>query len=131
MYFTPRIFETKDGRFRIAKPHIAVFNEKHNASKAKVLITLYHINRNQDIKGLRLKDIHKLSGVDYYYVKSQIGKWVKWGYLKRILSAEYEMPLYIYSIAERGIHIVQDIIPKDWLQVYINEIREYRANNQN
>jgi hypothetical protein len=122
--FVPYSFIAKDGRRIIARPHIAVFNKKHNACKAKVLILLYHRKYiDNTVSGLRIRDVHKLTGVSYEYIKFRVSKWVAWGYLSR----QGDSKPYTYSIADRGRHIVEDIIPREWLEYYIGEIRAHKA----
>jgi DNA-binding MarR family transcriptional regulator len=126
--FEPFIFTTNDGRSFQARPHIATFNEKHNAAKSKVFIVLYHARYELEQPWLRLKEIHDTSGVDYTYIKVKLVKWCKWNYVLRKMDDQDGRPHFVYSIAARGKHFVEDILPREWLQQYIADIREYKKN---
>ncbi|MFC2022043.1 hypothetical protein ACFLTR_02360 [Chloroflexota bacterium] len=92
------------------------------------LIVLYHrINRLAASTGLSLKELSEQSGVKYSYLESRLAKWVKWEYIIRKVKQGDNRPVYCYSIASRGIHFVEDRIPRDRLQDYIAEIREHKA----
>ena len=125
-----RLIHTKDGKLVIARPHEATFNGCHNACKSKALITLYHWKKKlRATTGLSLKELAESSGVTYNYLGSRVAKWVEWGYLNRKVKMGGNRPVYCYYIAERGIQFVEYRIPRERLQDYIDEIREYRAKN--
>ncbi len=126
--FKPRTFVTKAGKHVETRPHFATFNEKHNASKAKVLITLYHrLLKLKLTNGLGVSELHWQSGVNYDYIKSRITKWCEWGYLKRKTQENNTgRPIYVYSLDERGRHFIEDILPREWLQRYISEIQDFK-----
>ncbi len=123
--FQPIIFTTKAGRRVETRPHFASFNEIHNASKSKVLILLYHRSHKlRAATGLGVGEISKQSGVNYDYVKARVSKWVGWGYLERTISnSSPGRPIYLYRIAKRGEHFIEDILPEEWLKRYVSEIR--------
>jgi len=127
--FKPSTFTTKTGKHVETKPHFATFNEKHNVSKCKVLITLYHRKYKLKVNtGLGVSELHKQSGVNYDYIKSRVTKWVEWRYLERsVKDNRVGRPLYVYRLADRGRHFIEDIVPRDWLERYIAEIQEFKA----
>ena len=126
--FKPRTFITKAGRHVETRPHFATFNDKHNASKCKVLIVLYHRKyKLNDDTGLGVGELHRQSGVGYDYIKSRVTKWVDWQYLKRkVQERGTGRPVYVYSLDERGRHFIEDILPREWLQRYISEIQDFK-----
>lgn len=126
--FTPKEFVNKDGIPYTTRPHYANFNNIHNASKSKVFMVLYHRRFKLGIAtGLGVMELHQQSGVPYNTVNNKRKKWVEWGYLKRAIKAGKTRPFYSYSLTERGIHFVRDIIPDYWLQRYAAEIREFTS----
>lgn len=79
--------------------------------------------------GLNVRDIHLQSGVDYDYLRSRLRKWHEWGYLNRKpVDTGKGRPVYAYTIARRGEHFIEDIVPRDILNQYIAEIRAFKAN---
>lgn len=123
--FVSREFMTKDGRTVRTQAHIATFNESHNASKSKMMMCLYKETHG----GISVGTLHRLSGVDYGYLRSKLSRWVSWGYVVRKVSIpEKGRPIFLYSLGERGRHFVDDILPKPWLQQYAAEIRQHRAS---
>ena len=125
-------FTTRQGKHVETRPHFAAFDDKHNSSKSRVIIVLYHRKyKAQNNTGLGVGDLHKQSGVNYDYIKSRVTKWVDWGYLERsVKDNKIGRPLYVYTLAERGRHFIEDIIPKDWLKRYISEIKAFKANHK-
>lgn len=129
--FKSSIFTTKAGKHVETKPHLAIFNDRHNGSKCRVLIVLYHRKyKLKDTTGLGVGELHRQSGVNYDYIKSRVTKWVEWKYLERkVRDNKAGRPLYVYTLAERGRHIIEDILPQDWLKRYITEIQAFKVNN--
>jgi len=127
--FKPRTFTTRAGKHVETRPHFATFNERHNASKAKVLITLYHrLHKLRLTNGLGVAELHEQSGVGYDYIKSRVTKWCEWGYLKRsVRDNKIGRPIYVYTLDERGKHFIEDVLPREWLQHYIAEIHAFRV----
>lgn len=125
--FTSRTFENKDGIKFETKPHFASFDEVHNASKAKALIILYHRRyKLNQASGLSLGELYHASGVGYNYLKSRIGKWCEWQYIRKTVKVQNNKPCYAYSIDERGKHFIEDILPTEWLQKYVDSIKLLR-----
>ena len=112
------------------RPHIATFSGVHNASKAKVLIILNHRKYNLRLStGLNVRQLHLESGVNYNYLRSRLGKWFKWKYLSRKAYDDGNgRPMFYYTIAVRGEHFIEYILPNDVFTRYINEINEYRTS---
>lgn len=76
--------------------------------------------------GLTLGQLVDESGVSYQYVKTRITKWCAWGFLQRRFTVQKGRPVYSYSIGERGIHFIRDVVPKEWLEKYAQMIRDNR-----
>ena len=115
----------KDGKTRIAHPHIATFRGKHNASKSKILLICYHQKfMEQSTIGFSARELAEISGVSYSYLKKRLSKWVEWKYLLRKATAgPHGKPVFVYSIATRGSHFLEDRAPKEKLDQYLREIR--------
>ena len=81
--------------------------------------------------GLNARQLHSESGVNYDYLRSRLGKWFKWGYVSRRAHDDRTgKPMFYYTIATRGEHFIQHIIPKEVLTRYINEINQYCSNKK-
>jgi hypothetical protein len=118
---------TRDGRTVIARPHEATFNGLHNSAKARTLIVLYHLKHKlSDTRGLTLKQLAITSGVSYSTLKSSLGDWYMWKYVKRRVIEGTTRPMFSYVIGQRGEHFVENRIPRNRLQDYITEISAYR-----
>jgi hypothetical protein len=127
--WSPRFIDTKDGRKILARPHVATFRGKHNASKSKVFIVLYSRQYQQPHSpGLTLPELATYSGVSYSYIKTRLAKWCLWGYLKRekCVSSTRKQTVYTYVIADRGRHFVLDRIPKAIGARFVTEIQEHQ-----
>lgn len=123
--FVSREFIAKNGRIVRTEVHFATFSERHNSSKSKVLMCLY-----KETGGVSVGNLHRLSGVDYGYLRVKLSRWVSWGYVVRKVSIpEKGRPIFLYSLGERGRHFIDDILPRNWLQQYAAEIRAFRASN--
>lgn len=125
------VFTSKEGKLIISRPHKASFHGIHNASKSKVLIVLYWLkNTVGDNTGLSVKELAEKSGCNYDYLKTRLGKWHDWRYVsRRAVGQVVGRPIYKYSIAQRGEHFIEDIIPKDILSRYIDEIKSHSNEN--
>lgn len=127
--FESRRYVSSKGQEFETRPHFATFNAKHNASKVKALIVLYHRAFTlRQTSGLTLGDLHRQSGVDYFYLKTRLAKWVGWKYLQKHIVCKNGKPCYSYNIAERGKHFIEDIVPAEWLKAYIAEIRTFKTS---
>ncbi len=127
------MFISKSGKVIISKPHIATFNDVHNASKTKVFIVLYHRKNRLGLNtGLNVRDIHLQSNVDYDYLRTRMSKWHEWGYLsRRPVDSGKGRAVYTYMIAKRGEHFIEDIVPGDILNQYIAEIKAFKSKQAN
>ena len=103
-----------------ARIHMATFRGRHNATKSKVLIVLYHFNEKGYFKGFDVNDLAERTMCPLSSIKSGVCRWTKWRYLTRIDSTPYR-----YKIAHRGIHFVDNIIPDARLADYILEMGRY------
>lgn len=122
--FAPKQFTNKDGQQFITREHYATFNDKHNASRAKVYMLLFDRLVYRGIKeGLSVGELHRATGTNYNYIKARISKWVAWGFLQRETTIVNGRPVFAYSIDERGKHFVTDIIPEEWLKEYARQLR--------
>ena len=126
--FKPSVFITKGGVRVQTRPHFATFNEKHNASRVKCYLVLYHHRyKLQEADGLTLGELHRASGVNYNYIKSKIAFWCSWGFCKRKVALGDGKPAYRYSLDKRGKHFIEDIVPREWLEHYIRELQHNKA----
>jgi predicted ArsR family transcriptional regulator len=119
-----------DGRPRVNqhRPHTATFNGSHNASKTKALVVLYHRKHTLRLNtGLSSLQLHQQSGVSYDTLRSHLKRWVEYRYLaRRPADSHRGRPVYYYTIAARGEHFIQDIVPRDVLDRYVKEIKQSR-----
>jgi len=103
------------------KVMVASFRGKNNCAKAKVLITLY-LRRQQGIKrGMTFMEVTRASKIPYGSFHPS--RWHRWNYINRRLSLEGGKPCYLYTIALRGIHFVEDRIPPNRYEDYLNEMK--------
>jgi len=120
-------------KYRLSyQPHLASFNGIHNASKTKALIILDHYKHKLRLStGLNVRQLHSESGVNYDYLRSRLGKWFKWKYVSRRAHDDGTgRPMFYYTIAARGEHFINHIVPNDVLARYITEINQYRTNKK-
>lgn len=119
------IFTSKEGKLIVSRPHKATFHGIHNATKSKVLIVLYWLkNTVGDNTGMSAIELSEKAGVNYNYLKTRIGKWHDWKYVsRRAVGQSKGRPIYRYTIAQRGEHFIEDIVPRDILARYIDEIK--------
>ena len=126
-YFQSKQFTNKKGKPFRTKPHFAKFNTIHNATRTRVFMILYWRRFKLKLNtGLPLGTLVDESGVKYKYVKTRITKWCAWGFLQRRFAVQKGSPVYSYSIGERGIHFIRDVVPKEWLEKYARMIRDNR-----
>lgn len=129
--FVSKRFTNKGGEDFVTRTHFATFNDKHNASRSKIYMVLwYRRYRQGKTDGLTLGQLHRESGVGYNYLKTRLARWCAWGFIERKLTTSNSKPVYVYLIAERGRHFVEDIIPEDWLQKYAALIRAVKRGNR-
>jgi hypothetical protein len=125
--FKPKTFRNKNGLTFQTRPHLAWFSPTHNSSRMKVYIVLYDRNHHQgDATGMSTGQLRVATGVSSNYLSSRLGKWVKWGFLKRAVGVVNGRATFVYSLAERGTHMVEDILPDEWLMTFINEMRMWK-----
>ena len=121
----------KDGKTRIAHPHIGTFRGKQNASKSKILLICYHHKFMQHSAiGLSARELAERSGVNYGYLKKRLAKWVGWKYLLRKATAgPLGQPVFVYAIAARGAHFLEVRVPREKLNQYLAEIKAAKAKS--
>ena len=121
----------KDGKTRIAHPHIGTFRGKHNASKSKILLICYHQKfMLHSAIALSARELAETSGVSYGYLKKRLAKWVEWKYLLRKATAgPLGQPVFVYTIAARGAHFLEVRAPREKLNQYLAEIKAAKAKS--
>lgn len=126
-----RLFKSRDGRYIEPRQHIAYFKGDNNRSKSKVLLFL-HYQLGKGLQGLfTAKELHNETGVPYAYLASRLKFWYNIRYLNRKpVDTGQGRPVFAYSIDERGIHFVEDRIPIDKRNEYVEEINSWRQNNK-
>ena len=125
---------SKEFKYRTSyRSHFATFRGVHNASKTKVLIILYLRKYQLRLKtGLNVRELHTQSGVNYDYLRSRLGTWCEWEYVsRRAYDDGTGRPMFYYTIAPRGEHFIQHIVPKEVLNRYLNEINQYHIDKKN
>lgn len=123
--FNSKLFINKDGKAFTTKPHYAHFNDTFNATRVRCFMVLYdRLYYKHESEGLSTSQLHQLSGGNYDYIKRKLAKWCEWGFLKRKIALVNNRPCYKYSIAERGRHFIEDIVPPLWLHRYAAMIRK-------
>jgi hypothetical protein len=125
-----RKIKTRAGVWVTAHEHVANFWGNHNSAKSRCLLILYH--RKFTLKsnsGISVRELSTLSGVSYRYLRNRLNKWTSWLYVLRKASktGKRNSLYYKYTIDERGIHFVEDRIPKQRLQEYVAVIRAVQA----
>jgi hypothetical protein len=127
--FVSRQFVNKNGKPFVTRRHTATFNEIHNASRSMAYLVLYHRRYTLGKEtGLGVRALSNQSGVDYDYIRAKIGKWVSWGFLlRKVAVPESGRPYYTYMMDERGKHFVEDILPREWREYYIDAIKNKRS----
>jgi hypothetical protein len=98
-------------------PPLATFRGRHNAVKSKCFIILYSLDGHNDFNGLTYRQLADTTGCLVCTVKTRVGKWCAWKYIKRIDSIPYR-----YMIAARGKHFIENILPDEALARYMNEM---------
>jgi len=125
--FQSRHFTNKKGKPFRTKPHFAKFNTIHNATRTRVYMVLYWRRFKLKLNtGLTLGQLVDESGAKYKYVKTRIARWCAWGFLQRRFTVKNGHAVFSYSIAERGVHFIRDVVPKEWLEKYAQMIRDTR-----
>jgi len=117
--------------FFYRKP-MATFRGKHNSSKSKVIIVLYHRKYQlNESSGLSARELYLATGVNYSYLLARLSKWVEWHYLNRYATgANKGRPLWHYRVVPRGTNFLTDILYPDYftiLQQYTQEINEFTS----
>lgn len=122
--------KTEKGPVR-TRPHYATFNEKHNASRVKVYLTLYQLSLMDIKRGLTTGEISGLSGVDSAYINNKMAKWVKWGFCEKSTPVSIHGRISnTYVLADRGLWFITEIVPHEWLEYYAAEIKQHRESKK-
>ena len=112
--------------------HLATFRGRHNRTKSKTLITLYHRRYKLGNRtGLGLSELAQLSGCGYNSLRAKLGRWTAWGYIERNYSTGYQgRPIFVYKLADRGKRFIEERLPPEKLAEYVIEIKQSRAKNE-
>ena len=112
---------------------IASFRGKNNYVKARVFVLLY-MRKHQSINtGLTAKEISELCPkASYEYLQTRLGKWWEWAYLNRQATGRdgKGRALYRYSLASRGTHFVEDIMPETIIKEIAQELRQVSSKKR-
>lgn len=123
------LFMDTKGQWHEARPHYASFNGTHNKMKAMVLLVLYAKRFNHDDKtGLTVSQIVASCPINESSLRVKVGLLAKWHYLSRQIGIVKGRPVFLYTINEdRGRRFVEDRIPPDIQERYVQEILAFRA----
>ncbi len=106
----------------VYKRHIASFNGLHNHSKSLVLLYLLG-RRSSGLGGVTVRELALGTGVGYNSLKASMSKWTRWKYLtRRIGTTKSGMPIFVYSIAKRGLRFTSERIPPERRLAYASEL---------
>jgi hypothetical protein len=96
-----------------------------------VFLLLYSRLQAGNNIGLNFRQIWWATGVNVGYLKSRLGIWTRWKYLsRRAVSSKSGRALYRYTLAKRGIHFIEDIIPPNAAQEMIKEIEDWQTTRE-
>jgi hypothetical protein len=97
--------------------------------KGRCLIVLYHRMYKLGIsKGLSYSELAAQAGVSKDYVGSKVCLWVTWKYINKKAGTNASgRPVYVYSIAARGVKFIQERMGKDVLADMVQEIIDNRT----
>jgi len=118
-------------RYRISRDDPGEWNRL----KGKVLLLLYmrveRLGAGREA-AIGLAEICQLSGVDYNSLKSSLGKWCRWGYIRRYRIKKYFYgyvigEIYGYSITAKGIAWVEWARSHLPVLEYLAEIRRWQT----
>ena len=99
----------------------------HNISKTKALLVLYdRKHHKKDNSGLGVLALHRLSGVDYDYLRTKLSTWCRWNYLSRSPVESKGRAIWAYTIATKGERFIESV-PREVLQRCVAEIRASRT----
>jgi len=120
-----------NARVYIKKRRIATFKGKHNRSKSKVLLLLYHVKHHQgDSSGRTARWLFINSGVPYSSLQSRLGTWTKWGYLTRYTSKGFDgQPCWHYRLGLKGRKFVENILgvyAPEMIPEYLQEMKDFQ-----
>jgi hypothetical protein len=121
----------KDNSWHLAYAHKMSLKGK-NCRSRNVLVTLLYQRKytKHSYVGLCYEELIPLLGptISASYVEDRLILWTQWKYLKRepAISSKTHRLIYLYSIEERGKHLVEEIIPKAKLAEYIQVLIDAR-----
>ena len=120
-----------NARVYIKKRRIATFKGKHNRSKSKVLLLLYHVKHHQeDTSGRTARWLYINSGVPYSSLQSRLGQWAKWGYVTRHTSKGLDgKPCWYYRLGIKGKKFVENILnvyAPEMIPQYLQEMKDFQ-----
>jgi predicted transcriptional regulator len=110
---------------------VARFSGAYNRTKSKAFIVLY-LHKIKGIKqGLDCLTISKLAGVSRIVVTKAIRKWTKWQYVNRKLGLQAKgRPAFTYTISQKGIRYVTEVMPPEIYDKYLKEIQEHQKGGK-
>ena|GEM_PF-1528161 len=113
------------------KPRRATFRGKHNRSKSKVFLLLYHVRHHQgDTNGRTARWIYINSGVPYSSLQARLGKWTEWGYLTRYTAKGIDgQPCWHYKLGQKGRKFIEKVLTyyaPEMIPQYLQEIRDFQ-----
>ncbi len=120
--------------FRIIqrRPHFATFNGSHNSMKSKVLMWLYHRNIEKgDPTGMSARELSNEIGCKFGSLETHLIFYVRpCRYLEREMCFNNTREVWHYTIAERGVHFVEDRLTLEARDRFLAEIMAYRKNKE-
>jgi hypothetical protein len=117
------------GKVYLARRHYCQWRGKSDASKGKMLMYLYwqRFSCNRNV-GITVREVSDFCGISRSYLEDRVKKWVEWEYLdKHTVDNNFGSPAFGYTIAKRGIHFLEDVVPSIVLLRWQNQIRQYRG----
>jgi hypothetical protein len=128
----------KDNRMHLAFAHRDSMVGKNCRTRNLVIVLLYQRWFTKHLfSGLPYEELLPLLGptVCARYIENRMTLWTQWGYLKRepSVNPKTHRLIYLYSIDDRGKHLVLEIIPRaklaEYIQVLIDAHRLLQADH--
>lgn len=105
----------------------ARFNGLFNSTKGKAFIVLYLHKIKGCKQGLEPPHIANTAGISLSAVRSLVRNWAKWQYVNRKLGISAKgQPTFVYTITEKGIRYVTEVMPPEIYDKYLKEIQEHQ-----
>jgi hypothetical protein len=111
------------------KMNTSLFRGKHNRTKAKTLLWLYHLQIELGIDdGLPNAGIHKATGLSQKVLNKLLPRWVEFGYIKPKYVSTRGRPIY-YSLKAKGQEYVERL-PDSVRNELIDDINSWRNKKE-